>query len=77
MTRRVAMLVALAAVAVTTVACGASGDDSLGADPQRVETPATLTGQLDGSVEEGPVGEDEISEVNFGSLAVEDGFVPD
>ena len=41
-----------------------------------METPATLTGQLDVSVEEGPVGDDEISEVNSGSLAVEDGFVP-
>jgi len=62
-------------MAVTTVACGGSEDGSLGTDPQRVETPVTLTGQLDVSVEEGPVGGDEISEVNFGSLAVDDGFV--
>lgn len=70
-----ATLVAIAAVAVSNTACGGSGNDSIGADPQRVETPAVLTGQLDVSVEEGPVGDDEISEVNFGALAVDDGFV--
>lgn len=72
MRRCVAML---AAITMVGTACGGSDTGSFGSDPNRVETPATLTGQLDVSVEEGPVGDDEISEVNFGSLAVDDGFV--
>ena len=65
--------------AVALGACG--GDDTAepsgdrGAVPLVVEAPTTLTGVLDISVEEGPVGGDGISEVNFGSVEVDGGFV--
>lgn len=60
-------------------ACG--GDDTAepagdrSAVPLTVEAPTTVTGVLDISVEEGPVGGDGISEVNFGSVELDDGFV--
>lgn len=65
--------------AVALGACG--GDDTAepvgdrGAVPLTIEAPTTLTGVLDISVEEGPVGGDGISEVNFGSVELEGGFV--
>ena len=64
------------AMLVLATACG--GDDG-GADrgrvPLELELPTALTGRLEISVEEGPVGDDDLSEVNFGSIEVEAGFV--
>ena len=66
----------LVALSLVMAACGDGDDrDSLGEEPLRVSVPATLTGALDVSVEEGPVGEDDVSEVNFGSIELDDGFV--
>lgn len=62
----------------TMAACSSGGVDlggSQGRAPLVVDTPATITGVLDVSVEEGPVGADDISEVNFGSVELDDGFV--
>lgn len=65
---------------VSIVALGACGGDDTaepapGAVPLTVEAPTTVTGVLDIAVEEGPVGGDGISEVNFGSVELEAGFV--
>lgn len=43
--------------------------------PMALVTPTTIVGLLEVSVEEGPVGADDISEINFGTLDVEGGFV--
>ena len=39
--------------------------------PEGTTFPHVVTGVLEISVEEGPVGEDDISEINFGELTVE------
>ena len=54
--------------------CGSDGSVT-GDQPELVETPATVVGVLDVSVEEGDVGPDEISDVNFGSVQLDDGYV--
>jgi len=60
-------------LALATCAC-ATGDE-----PSRslitVATPGTVAGQLEVSVEEGPVGDDDLSEISFGSIATDDGVV--
>ncbi|MFW2334608.1 hypothetical protein [Ilumatobacter sp.] len=60
-------------VAVVTCAC-AAGDES-SRTPITIDTPATVTGALDVSVEEGPVGDDDLSEINFGSVTTGEGVV--
>ncbi len=81
----------LGAVVLTTlvvVACGGDDDDdaSGGGAAGRligegavtfveVEPPATVTGRLEITVEEGPVGSDELSEINFGSISTDEGQV--
>ncbi len=71
------MRAALVAAAVLLVgACG--GDDepvNRGTVPVTVDVPTTIVGVLDISVEEGPVGADDISEVNFGSVETDTGPV--
>lgn len=59
------------------VGCGSdgSGGSITGDQPKLVDTPATVVGVLDVSVEEGDVGPDEISDVNFGSVELDDGYV--
>lgn len=78
--RQLRVSVAAAVVSVVAVmsvaACSAGADDSSGPrEPLIVEPPVTIIGTLDVSVEEGPVGADEISEVNFGSVETDDGYV--
>lgn len=43
--------------------------------PLTIETPTTIVGLLEVTVEEGPVGDDDISEINFGNVEVEGGYV--
>ena len=64
-------------VAVVLAACSsASGTEAgQGRQPLVVETPTTIVGVLDVSVEEGEVGLDDISDVNFGSVELDDGYV--
>ncbi len=66
----------MSALLVLATACGSGGDgDDRGRVPLEVELPTELTGRLEISVEEGPVGDDDLSEINFGSIEVDDGFV--
>ena len=73
----------VSALLVLATACGGSGGSGGGggggADrgrvPLEVELPAQLTGRLEISVEEGPVGDDDLSEINFGSIEIDAGFV--
>ena len=69
------------AVAVVAASVGCSGDDATSTDvrggvqPIAIEVPATVVGVLEISIEEGPVGDDDLSEVNFGSVTTDDGVV--
>ncbi len=40
-----------------------------------VDTPTVVVGELEISVEEGPVGVDDLSEINFGSVNTDEGVV--
>lgn len=62
---------------VLLAACGGtgSGSSNRGTVPLSIEVPATIVGELEISVEEGPVGDDDLSEVNFGSVETRDGLV--
>ena len=66
----------LAVVALASAACSSGAGESDGVDQLlRVDPPITITGALDVSVEEGPVGADDISQINFGSVATDNGVV--
>ena len=66
----------VSALLVLATACGGGGGVAdRGRVPVEVELPAVLTGRLEISVEEGPVGDDDLSEVNFGSVEIDTGFV--
>jgi hypothetical protein len=59
---------------VTLLVAASCGGDDAGPTPfAEIDVPATIVGELEISVEEGPVGTDDISEVNFGSLETPDG----
>jgi hypothetical protein len=73
MTARGWKVVAVAALAACSSQPGA--DAGRGRQPLVVETPTTIVGVLDVSVEEGEVGLDDISDVNFGSVELDDGHV--
>jgi hypothetical protein len=65
-------------VALVLAVAGCGGDDGepdRGTLPVAVDVPVTILGELDVSVEEGPVGADDISEVSFGSIETPDGPV--
>lgn len=69
--------IVVALVVSVLASCGA-GDTTGGGAANRlltIETPTVMTGRLDVAVEEGPVGGDGISEINFGSVEVADGIV--
>ncbi len=67
----------IVAALLVLAACGGSG----AATPDRgtpflqVEMPATIVGELEITVEEGPVGDDDLSELNFGAVDTSDGLV--
>jgi len=65
------------AALVLLAACGGSGSgaSNRGTVPLSIEVPATIVGELEISVEEGPVGDDDLSEVNFGSVETPEGPV--
>lgn len=69
----------LVIVALTLAGCGGSdggpAGGSRGTAPVEIEVPATIIGELEISVEEGPVGDDDLSEVNFGSIETDAGPV--
>ena len=67
----------LMAALVVLVSCGGGevATPNRGTRPLTIEVPATIVGTLDISVEEGPVGDDDLSEVNFGSVATPEGPV--
>ncbi len=56
-------------------AASSSGSNGSADEPMVVEPPTAITGELEVSVETGPVGPDDVSEVNFGSVATDRGFV--
>jgi hypothetical protein len=66
MMRRMSSLVPCVAL---LVACGR--ETPVNDLPEGTTFPHVVTGALEISVEEGPVGEDDISEINFGELTVE------
>ncbi len=59
------------ALVVLIVGCAGSSDGSLGDEPLTLEVPAEVEGTLDVSVEEGPVGVDGVSQLNFGSIELD------
>ena len=59
---------------VVAAACS-SGSDGAADEPMVLDPPTTITGELEVSVETGPVGDDDVSEVNFGSVETDRGFV--
>jgi hypothetical protein len=65
----------VAAVALAACSSGGGTDAGQGRQPLVIETPTTIVGILDVSVEEGEVGLDDISDVNFGSVELDDGYV--
>jgi hypothetical protein len=65
----------LIASVLALAACACATEDEPSRSLISVATPATVAGQLEVSVEEGPVGDDDLSEINFGSIATDDGVV--
>ena len=65
----------LVAALIVLAACDGGDAPNRGLEPLRIEVPATIVGDLEISVEEGPVGDDELSEVNFGSVDSPEGTV--
>jgi hypothetical protein len=57
---------------LAVAACACAATDESGRDPVTVDTPATVAGELEVAVEEGPVGDDDLSEINFGSVTDDD-----
>lgn len=66
----------LLATLAVLASCGGESDTSpQGSLPIVLELPADVTGSLEISVEEGPVGDDDLSEINFGSIETDGGWV--
>jgi len=59
--------------AVLFVACGGGDRGKIAALPAGAEYPLAVEGVLVISVEEGPVGDDDLSEINFGTLESDSG----